>query len=84
MKLLIYIALIALSLAMSLDLDAQCAMCKATAESSMDGADNSIGKGLNSGIIYLMLAPYALLLLIGVVFFRKKIAKFYRDLSQSY
>lgn len=84
MKFLLYIVLILLAMAVSFEMGAQCAMCKATAESSMDGADNSIGKGLNSGIIYLMLAPYALLLLIGVVFFRKKIAKFYRDLSQSY
>jgi len=59
-------------------------MCKATAESSMDGADQSIGKGLNSGIIYLMIAPYVLLLSIGFLFFRKKIARFYKALSHSY
>ncbi len=68
----------------SLDTVAQCAMCKATAESSMDGADQSIGKGLNSGIIYLMIAPYVLLLSIGFLFFRKKIARFYKALSHSY
>lgn len=50
----------------------QCAMCKAVAESSMDG-EKSIVFGLNTGILYLMALPYFLLLLFGVVwFFGKK------------
>lgn len=66
------------------DVEAQCAMCKATAESATDNIDQSIGEGLNRGIIYLMAAPYALLILIGAVFFRKKIMRFYRELAGSY
>ncbi len=54
---------------------AQCAMCKATAESNMNGGD-SMAAGLNVGIIYLMFIPY---LLIGGIAFaiyrhRKKAA----------
>ena len=45
-------------------------MCKATAEES--GFEN----GLNSGILYLMIIPYILLM----VLFRKKIAKLFREL----
>jgi hypothetical protein len=45
---------------------AQCAMCKAVAESNIDNNSNSVGKGLNTGILYLMLIPY---LIIGSIFF---------------
>lgn len=51
----------------------QCAMCKATAESSGNGG------GLNEGILYLMFIPY--LLLGGFLFFvfRKRIISFYKE-----
>ena len=39
---------------------AQCAMCKANAESSLRNG-SSVVKGLNTGILYLMLIPYLLL-----------------------
>lgn len=42
---------------------AQCAMCKAVAESNMNGGD-SMASGLNNGIVFLMFIPY---LLIGTV-----------------
>jgi len=55
---------------------AQCAMCKAQAEQSMDGGRKPIG-GINTGIIYMLLAPF---ILTGVVMFiwwfnRRKIQK---------
>ena len=55
---------------------AQCAMCKAVAESNMNGGD-SMASGLNNGIMFLMAFPY---LLIGTVAYliyrhRKKLAK---------
>lgn len=49
--------------------DAQCAMCKASVESSQ-GQKNSVAGGINQGIIYLMLIPYVLMAFI----FRKQIA----------
>jgi len=49
--------------------EAQCAMCKASVESSQ-GQKNSVAGGINQGIIYLMLVPYALIAFI----FRKQIA----------
>lgn len=57
---------------------AQCAMCKATAESATEHVDQGIGEGLNAGIVYLMLIPYALLATVGLVFFRKKITAMFR------
>tara|TARA_B100001564_G_C20065064_1_gene413708 strand:- start:196 stop:411 length:216 start_codon:yes stop_codon:yes gene_type:complete len=53
---------------------AQCAMCKAIAESDPQGKE-SLFEGLNSGILYLMGVPY-LLLSIALVYIyinRKKV-----------
>lgn len=52
---------------------AQCAMCRATAESATENGDKAIGEGLNTGIVYLMGVPYLLLTIGALVFFRKKI-----------
>jgi hypothetical protein len=58
---------------------AQCAMCKATAESATENVGKGIGEGLNAGIVYLMLVPYVLLATVGLVFFRKKITAIFRS-----
>tara|TARA_B100000902_G_scaffold399651_1_gene471584 strand:+ start:2155 stop:2376 length:222 start_codon:yes stop_codon:yes gene_type:complete len=39
----------------------QCAMCRVVAESSQD-AGETIANGLNTGILYLMIFPYLLIL----------------------
>ncbi len=46
----------------SVNLNAQCAMCKAVIE----GGNESVAEGVNSGITYLMVFPY---LLIGLLLF---------------
>jgi hypothetical protein len=56
---------------------AQCAMCRATAESASDHVDKGIGASLNSGIVYLMVLPYILLATVAIIFFRKKIQAFF-------
>lgn len=53
----------------------QCAMCKASAESSLQ-TGGGIAKGINSGIVYLMGVPYLLLATFCIVF-RKDIALVY-------
>lgn len=58
------------------DLSAQCAMCKSAAESSMKSNPNSIARGLNSGILYLMAIPYVLIAFL----FRKQIVQLWRSL----
>lgn len=52
------------------DLSAQCVMCKAVAEDS--AADGSLGRGLNSGILYLMAVPYLLMAFFAWFVFRKR------------
>lgn len=48
----------------------QCAMCKAVVENG----DSDMAKGVNSGIIYLMIFPY-LFLALGVYFLVKRYKK---------
>lgn len=64
--------------ALSLATYAQCAMCKATAETANQNTSGSLAEGLNTGIVYLMLIPYTLLAVIAIVFFRKRIANFFK------
>lgn len=80
MKRVTYFFLITISAILSASAaSAQCAMCRATAESATDHVDKGIGEGLNMGIVYLMGAPYLLLGIVIAVFFRKKIASFFRS-----
>jgi hypothetical protein len=51
-------------------LEAQCAMCKATVESNMNGEGKTVGKGLNNGILYLMTIPYIVLGALGYMFWK--------------
>ncbi len=55
--------------------EAQCAMCKASVESSQ-GQKNSVAGGLNTGILYLMAVPYVLIAFI----FRKQIISLWRNI----
>jgi hypothetical protein len=56
--------LICLLLLIQLDVDAQCAMCRTTVESTISNGRSNIATGLNTGILYLLTAPY---LLVGAV-----------------
>ncbi len=53
-----------LILALSYDVEAQCAMCRAVLES---GESQSAAEGINDGIMYLMIFPY--LLMAGIAYF---------------
>jgi hypothetical protein len=55
--------------------EAQCAMCKASVESSQ-GQKNSVAGGLNTGILYLMAVPYVLIAFI----FRKQIVALWKNI----
>ncbi len=59
----------------SLNSQAQCAMCRASLESTGDVAQ---AQAVNDGIVYLMIIPYILVALIGFAIyrmFRKKSVK---------
>lgn len=62
--------------------NAQCAMCRAVAEEAMYDDSYGFAMGLNAGIIMLMLIPYILLSALFFIFFRKKIAGFFRSFNE--
>lgn len=72
----IIIALLFLS---NIEADAQCAMCKAVAESATDAHGNHSAGGINAGIVYMMGIPYLLLGFLAFVFYRDKIKSFLED-----
>mgnify|MGYP006433431009 CR=1 FL=1 len=65
----IAIALMAIFVLISPELQAQCAMCKAVAETSHNGG-SSVADGLNYGIVYLMTIPYLLMGVVGFAVYR--------------
>jgi len=69
---LFFMVLLAMTTASTVN--AQCAMCTVTAEQSVKNG-NSQGKGLNTGILYLLAIPYVLITGMGILWyvkFRKK------------
>ncbi len=50
---------------------AQCAMCRATVESTISDGRNDVGNGLNFGILYMLVFPYILVSLGVYLWFRK-------------
>ncbi len=61
------IAFLILLFALPLTASAQCAMCRAVLESDADGG---AAKGINDGIIYLMIWPYLLIGGVGFLIYR--------------
>lgn len=51
--------------------DAQCSMCRRVAESNMEAGEVR-GRGLNTGILYLMSVPYVMAGVVGFVWWRKR------------
>lgn len=63
----------------SFDVFSQCAMCKAAAESDLENNPNSVAKGINDGILFLMVIPYILI----AFFFRKEIIAFIKGKKET-
>ena len=79
-KRLLHISILVLVLVViTIDANAQCAMCKAVAESATDEHGNHVSGGINAGIVYMMGVPYLLLGVLAMVFFRDKIKSFIQD-----
>lgn len=55
-----FLLLLCLITIVTLNAGAQCAMCQATAESSMD-AGSSAAEGINKGVMYLFFMPWIIL-----------------------
>ncbi len=73
-----YLFLITLLLVVSYSYGQGCSQCKLLAEQGSELDEASFGENINYGILYLMAAPYVLLL----IFFRKKIVGVYKALTE--
>lgn len=51
--------------------NAQCPMCRMTAESNLANGGNE-GQGLNNGIMYMLITPYVLVGVIAFVWYRNR------------
>ena len=58
-------------LLITIDVNAQCAMCKAVVETNLESGDTK-GMGLNNGILYLMAFPYIAASIFAILFFLQK------------
>lgn len=51
---------------------AQCAMCRAAVETNANnGTDTGLASALNAGILYLFVAPYLAIMVIGFLWYKK-------------
>ncbi|MDN4165172.1 hypothetical protein QWY31_06650 [Cytophagales bacterium LB-30] len=51
---------------------AQCAMCRAAVETNANnGTDTGFASALNAGILYLFVAPYLAIMVIGFLWYKK-------------
>ena len=53
------------------ELSAQCPMCRIAAESNLENGGTT-GKGLNRGILYLLMMPYVIVGLIGFIWYKNR------------
>ena len=60
-----------LSAAMPSQARAQCPMCRMSAESNL-GNGGTDGRGLNTGILYMLATPYLLVVVIGYLWWRNR------------
>lgn len=66
------IVLVALFLLFGIETaDAQCPMCRIAAESNLKNGGTA-GKGLNSGILYMLATPYLIVGFVGLMWWRNK------------
>jgi len=56
--------------AVSTEVSAQCSLCTLNAENSVQNG-NTEGNGLNSGILYLLAAPYLAVAGVGLLWYKK-------------
>lgn len=57
-------------LSVSLSAEAQCAMCRATLENNVSNGDVGIAAGINLGILYLFVAPYLAVAVLGYLWYK--------------
>ena len=80
MKKLFYLLIFLL---LDITVQAQCAMCKSTVSSNLESGGNT-GRGINTGILYLLAIPYLLIGGLLIYIFRKQITARFKQLKTTY
>jgi len=62
------LTILALILICSIETYAQCPMCRAAAEQNLASGGDA-ARGLNNGILYLLVTPYLIVSLLGVIWY---------------
>lgn len=60
----------------SIETFAQCAMCRTTVESTVSNGRSNIATGLNTGILYLLAAPYLIVVVVAFMWWRSSKANY--------
>jgi hypothetical protein len=76
-KMLVFVGVFTLVVFTSSSLGQGCSQCKLLAEQGSELDESSFGSTINTGILYLMVIPYLLLMFL----FRKKIIGFFKQLA---
>ncbi|NRA52147.1 MAG: hypothetical protein HRU12_23710 [Phaeodactylibacter sp.] len=70
-----FLSILALTMTLSVvaapEVNAQCPMCRMSAESNLKNGGTD-GKGLNKGILYMLATPYMLIGAIGFIWWRNR------------
>ncbi len=70
-----WLSIVVLSIGLSVtavpEVQAQCPMCRMSAESNLKNGGTE-GKGLNNGILYMLATPYMLIGVIGFIWWRNR------------
>ncbi len=69
-KAIFILFILALTFAVSPNVQAQCSMCTINAEQGVKNG-NTQTAGLNTGVLYLLSIPYLMALIVGVVWYKK-------------
>lgn len=66
-----YLLVVILMLVVSMNVDAQCPMCRMSAESNLKNG-GTMGNSLNFGILYLLALPYSLAMVLGYLWYKNR------------
>ena len=74
-RILKWLSVLALAMTLSVatmpEVQAQCPMCRMSAESNLKNGGTD-GKGLNNGILYMLATPYMIIGVIGFIWWRNR------------
>ena len=74
-RILKWLSVLALAMTLSIatmpEVQAQCPMCRMSAESNLKNGGTD-GKGLNNGILYMLATPYMIIGVIGFIWWRNR------------